>query len=53
MILIEHDMDAVFSIAEQLTVMVNGRVLATGTVEQIRNNQAVQEVYLGVDEEEM
>lgn len=53
LILIEHDMDAVFSIAEQLTVMVNGRVLATGTVEQIRNNQAVQEVYLGVDEEEM
>ncbi|NOY12640.1 MAG: ABC transporter ATP-binding protein [Deltaproteobacteria bacterium] len=51
LILIEHDMDAVFSIAEQLTVMVNGRVLATGTVEQIRNNQAVQEVYLGEDEE--
>ncbi len=53
LILIEHDMDAVFSIAEQLTVMVNGRVLATGTVEQIRNNQAVQEVYLGEDEEEL
>ncbi len=51
LILIEHDMDAVFSIAEQLTVMVNGRVLETGTVEQIRNSQAVQEVYLGVEEE--
>jgi branched-chain amino acid transport system ATP-binding protein len=51
LILIEHDMDAVFAIAEQLTVMVNGRVLETGTVEQIRNSQAVQEVYLGVEEE--
>ncbi len=51
LILIEHDMDAVFSIAERLTVMVNGRVLETGTVEQIRNSQAVQEAYLGVDEE--
>ena len=50
LILIEHDMDAVFSIAEQLTVMVNGRILETGTVEQIRNSQAVQEAYLGVEE---
>jgi branched-chain amino acid transport system ATP-binding protein len=51
LILIEHDMDAVFSIADRLTVMVNGRVLETGTVEQIRSSQAVQEAYLGVDEE--
>jgi len=50
LILIEHDMDAVFSIADQLTVMVNGRILETGTVEQIRNSQAVQEAYLGVEE---
>lgn len=50
LLLIEHDMDAVFSIAEQLTVMVNGRILETGTVEQIRNSQAVQEAYLGVEE---
>lgn len=49
LILIEHDMDAVFSIAERLTVMVNGRVLETGTVEQIRSSQAVQDAYLGVD----
>jgi branched-chain amino acid transport system ATP-binding protein len=51
LILIEHDMDAVFSIAERLTVMVNGQVLETGTVEQIRGSQAVQEAYLGMDEE--
>lgn len=51
LILIEHDMDAVFSIAERLTVMVNGRILETGTVEQIRNSQAVQEAYLGEEEE--
>jgi branched-chain amino acid transport system ATP-binding protein len=51
LILIEHDMDAVFSIADQLTVMVNGRILETGTVGQIRSSQAVQEAYLGVDEE--
>ncbi len=51
LILIEHDMDAVFSIADRLTVMVNGRVLETGTVEQIRSSQAVQEAYLGVEED--
>ncbi|WP_139800737.1 ABC transporter ATP-binding protein [Geothermobacter hydrogeniphilus] len=50
LILIEHDMDAVFAIAEKLTVMVNGRVLETGTVEQIRNSRAVQDVYLGEEE---
>jgi branched-chain amino acid transport system ATP-binding protein len=50
LILIEHDMDAVFSIADQLTVMVNGRILETGTVEQIRSSQAVQEAYLGAEE---
>jgi branched-chain amino acid transport system ATP-binding protein len=46
-LLIEHDMDAVFALAQQLTVMANGRVLATGTPEAIRANAEVQEVYLG------
>lgn len=50
LILIEHDMDAVFSIADVLTVMVNGAVLETGTVEQIRKSKAVQEAYLGDEE---
>ncbi len=52
LILIEHDMDAVFSIAQKLTVMVNGQVLETGSVEQIRNSKAVHEAYLGEEESE-
>jgi branched-chain amino acid transport system ATP-binding protein len=52
LILIEHDMDAVFAIADRLTVMVNGTELATGTVEEIRANEEVQRAYLGEDEEE-
>ncbi|MCP4009862.1 MAG: ABC transporter ATP-binding protein [Proteobacteria bacterium] len=52
LILIEHDMDAVFSIAQKLTVMVNGKILETGSVEQIRNSKAVNEAYLGEDEDE-
>lgn len=47
LVLVEHDMDAVFSIADVLTVMVNGRVLASGPVDQIRADAAVQEAYLG------
>jgi branched-chain amino acid transport system ATP-binding protein len=46
-LLIEHDMDAVFSIATRLTVMVNGSVLASGTPDLIRQSVAVQEAYLG------
>lgn len=48
-LLIEHDMDAVFAVADRLTVMVNGRVLETGTVEQIRASKDVQDAYLGND----
>ncbi len=47
MILIEHDMDAVFSIAEHITVMVNGAELETGTPERIRASAAVRAAYLG------
>ena len=50
LILIEHDMDAVFAIAEMLTVMVNGRVLETGPVDRIRASAAVRQAYLGEDE---
>ena len=46
-LLVEHDMDAVFSLADRLTVMVNGAVLAGGSPEEIRANPAVQEAYLG------
>ena len=51
LILIEHDMDAVFTIAEVLTVMVNGRVMVTGAPEEVRRNRAVQEAYLGTGDE--
>ena len=50
-LLVEHDMDAVFQLAKVLTVMVNGRVLATGTPEEIRDNRAVQIAYLGAPED--
>ena len=48
-LLIEHDMDAVFALADCLTVMVNGAVLATGEPEAIRANPDVQRAYLGAD----
>jgi branched-chain amino acid transport system ATP-binding protein len=47
LIVIEHDMDAVFAIADTLTVMVNGEVIATGSVDQVRADRAVQDAYLG------
>lgn len=45
--LIEHDMDAVFAVAHKLTVMVNGEVLESGTPEAVRSSPAVQTAYLG------
>ena len=47
MLLVEHDMDAVFTLADQLTVMVNGQVIATGTPAEVRANALVQSAYLG------
>jgi len=49
-LLVEHDMDAVFAVADVLTVMVNGTVLASGPPEAIRSNPEVQEAYLGTEE---
>jgi branched-chain amino acid transport system ATP-binding protein len=46
-LLIEHDMDAVFQLAKVLTVMVDGKVLASGAPEEIRANREVQRAYLG------
>ena len=45
--LVEHDMDAVFTLADKLTVMVNGQVIASGTPAQIRADAGVQAAYLG------
>ena len=50
MLLVEHDMDAVFALADRLTVMVNGCVLESGAPEQIRASAAVQEAYLGTED---
>jgi branched-chain amino acid transport system ATP-binding protein len=45
--LVEHDMDAVFALADTLTVMVNGQVIASGTPADVRANAQVQAAYLG------
>ena len=50
LIFIEHDMDIVFQIATTIRVLCYGRVLAEGTPDQIRNNQAVIEAYLGTED---
>jgi branched-chain amino acid transport system ATP-binding protein len=50
MLLVEHDMDAVFSLADVITVLVDGVVLESGLPEQIRASAAVKEAYLGQDE---
>jgi branched-chain amino acid transport system ATP-binding protein len=48
-LLVEHDMDVVFSVAHQMTVMLDGRVLARGAPDEIRASPAVRDAYLGHD----
>jgi branched-chain amino acid transport system ATP-binding protein len=48
-VLVEHDMDAVFRLADRISVLVYGRLLATGTAEFIRTNDDVRRAYLGTD----
>ena len=49
-VVIEHDMDVVFSLADRITVLHYGKILATGAPDEIRNNQAVKDAYLGDSE---
>ena len=48
-ILVEHDMDAVFTLADRVSVLVYGRILATGTPDEIRAHPEVRRAYLGED----
>jgi branched-chain amino acid transport system ATP-binding protein len=49
-LLVEHDMEAVFALADRITVLVYGRVIASGKPEAIRNNAQVRDAYLGEQE---
>ena len=49
-LLVEHDMDIVFSLADRVTVLVYGKPVFTGTPEEVRNNPTVRDAYLGEED---
>ncbi len=51
LVVVEHDMGVVFDLADRISVLVYGEIIATDTPDNIRNNQAVQEAYLGKEED--
>src|SRR5690606_2917385 len=51
-LIVEHDMDAMFELADRITVLYDGNFLAEGTPDEIRNSKAVQDAYLGGMEED-
>jgi branched-chain amino acid transport system ATP-binding protein len=52
LIIVEHDMEVVFSLADRITVLYYGQVLASGPPEEIRNDQRVKDAYLGEEQKE-
>ncbi|MDN5786739.1 ABC transporter ATP-binding protein [Pseudorhodobacter sp.] len=50
MLLVEHDMEAVFALATRVSVLVYGRIIASGSVDEIRENPEVREAYLGAED---
>ncbi|NYT64486.1 ABC transporter ATP-binding protein [Alcaligenaceae bacterium] len=51
LMIVEHDMDVVFSLSDRISVLVYGEIIATGTPDEIRANAQVQEAYLGTEVE--
>ena len=47
LMIVEHDMDVVFGLADRISVLVYGEIIATGTPKEIRENARVREAYLG------
>ncbi len=47
LVVIDHDMDAIFELAERITVLSEGQILVEGTPDEIKTNAAVQDAYLG------
>ena len=50
LVVVEHDMGVVFDLADRISVLVYGQIIATDTPENIRMNKAVQEAYLGTED---
>ena len=51
-VIIEHDMHVVFSLADKISVLAQGKIIVTGTPDEIRNNPKVKEAYLGESEDD-
>lgn len=50
MLLVEHDMEAVFALADRISVLVYGQIIMTGTADEVRNDPRVREAYLGTED---